>query len=335
VGNAAFIFPVGSSSNGCVPIGISAPATAAATFQAQYNRTSAKALGSITAANLYDVSVCDYWTLNRTVGTSTVNVTAYWNANNPCNGETAGKYVSDLATLALAHFNGTNWDNSTPIPAVTNGTTSNGSVTWLGVSTFSPFALGNNNISQYNPLNITLLYFTAVKANGYNVISWKAECTTSSNLFEVQRSYDGVGFETIDSLRLAAPSDCSQGSSYNDYPASNNKVYYRIMTTDASGHIGYSSIELITDQTGTLDIISVNPNPVQGDATLKITSLQNDHVNLVIFSIDGRELQRKTVQVPAGASTINMQTSGLSKGLYIVKGIFSGGQTNTIKFIKN
>jgi len=46
-------------------------------------------------------------------------------------------------------------------------------------------------------------------------------------------------------------------------------------------------------------------------------------------------LQRKTVQVPAGASTINMQTSGLSKGLYIVKGIFSGGQTNTIKFVKN
>jgi len=52
------------------------------------------------------------------------------------------------------------------------------------------------------------------------------------------------------------------------------------------------------------------------------------------MSIDGRELQHKTVAVPSGTSTISLQTSELSKGIYILKGIFSGGQTNTIKFVK-
>jgi hypothetical protein len=57
-------------------------------------------------SGLDHVSSCDYWTLNHTAGSSAVNVTGYWNANSPC----GGTYVNDLATIAVAHFNGTSWN---------------------------------------------------------------------------------------------------------------------------------------------------------------------------------------------------------------------------------
>jgi len=40
------------------------------------------------------------------------------------------------------------------------------------------------------------------------------------------------------------------------------------------------------------------------------------------------------VLVPAGSTTVNLETAQLAKGMYIIRGIFSGGQTNTIPFIK-
>jgi len=107
IGNQAFIFPVGVSGTGYVPIGISAPVSATAAFQAQYIRSGAAALGSVTAFGLNHVSSCDYWILTQAAGSSTINVTGYWNANNPC----GGSYVTSLPSVALAHFNGTNWNS--------------------------------------------------------------------------------------------------------------------------------------------------------------------------------------------------------------------------------
>ncbi len=334
VGNQAFIFPVGVLGTGCVPIGISAPSLATDIFQAQYQRSSAKTLGGITSTNLYDVSICDYWILNRT-GSSTVSVTGYWNANSPCNGEAPGQFVTDLTTISLAHFNGTSWDNnSVNANSFTTGGTITGGVTWSGVSTFSPFALGNNSAVKDNPLAIKLDYFTAIKSSGYNKLSWKAECSSSSNLFIAQRSYDGTTFSNIDSVKANAPSDCDNPFAFNDYSSQGSKVYYRLEMVDINGKITTSDIVLITDESNAINFIRVVPNPVKSDAVLSVSSIKNDMVELVLLSIDGKELQRVTVQVMSGANSINLNTSVLSKGVYVVKGIFSNGQTNTIKFIK-
>ena len=291
--------------------------------------------GSITSANLFSVSHCDYWTLAHTTGSSTIAVTGYWDENSPCNGETAGHYVTDLTTISLAHFNGTSWDNnSTSLNSSTVGSTIAGGITWSGVSTFSPFALGNNTGSKSNPLAIKLDYFIAVKAAGYNILSWQAECTSSSNTFEAQRSSDGVSFTSIDTVRINNASDCSQPSSYNDYTSSGNNVYYRVKMTDASGVVSYSDIVLLSTAINAIDFIGIAPNPVQNDATIKISSSRNDKVEIVLLSLDGKELQHSSIQVQAGANTVNLHAANLAKGVYIVRGIFSGGQTHTVKFVK-
>ncbi|HNL66205.1 MAG TPA: hypothetical protein PKL81_14010, partial [Ferruginibacter sp.] len=160
IGNTDFTFPIGKTGFGYVPIRVSNFAGGAATdqFDAEYLRGNARLLGTVTDPLIDHVSGCDWWTLDRTNGTPTVDVTAYWSANNVCN----GTYIDNLATLALVHFDGTNWNSSSvgfnPPP---NGTIAAGDITWPAVTTFSPFALGST--STDNPLPITINYFTGVK----------------------------------------------------------------------------------------------------------------------------------------------------------------------------
>jgi len=340
-GTGSFTFPIGKSGTGYVPIGVN-PATSQ-TFTAEYFRASALSVGSefVTGTALKNLSTCDYWRLDlgTTYPTSTnstlsgtASVTLYWNQNNPCGGN---PYVTNLSTLAIGHYNFSNgWDVIGVGSYSTSGDNTSGSITFTGSNlSFSPFALGSTS-STSNPLPIILDYFTASKAVGYNKLAWKVECNVSFSSFAVERSYDGTSFEAIGSITGSAASDCSSPYSYNDYSSVGNKAYYRIKITDENGNVFYSNIQLIVSSANVMELISVQPNPVYGDAMLNISASSTQNIELAIMSIDGKEIQHRTVQVMQGTNNLSLQTSGLAKGVYIVKGIFGNGQTNTIKFIK-
>ncbi|MEI9909000.1 MAG: hypothetical protein WDO71_04625 [Bacteroidota bacterium] len=70
-------------------------------------------------------------------------------AKSRCN---AAVYVNDLASLTVAHFNGTNWDSH----GNGGGTTGNGvagTVTRNSVSAFGTFTLGSTS-AAFNPLPV-------------------------------------------------------------------------------------------------------------------------------------------------------------------------------------
>jgi hypothetical protein len=80
--------------------------------------------------------------------------------------------------------------------------------------------------------------------------------------------------------------------------------------------------------------MNVRPNPVQTEAWLNISASENQNVELVIYSIDGKQLVRQTINVVGGMNTIDLHTSTLANGMYIVRGVFMNGQTNTLTFVK-
>ncbi|MBS1948042.1 MAG: T9SS type A sorting domain-containing protein [Bacteroidetes bacterium] len=333
-GSTAFVFPVGGA-NGYVPIGIGATSDASTqTFQAEYVRSSAYTEGAIaTGSNLKRISSCDYWKLGpvTSLGAATADITLYWNANNPC----GGQYVTDLPTLAIGHFGGVNWDEVAVSPSyTTTGTAASGSITYANNANFSPFALASTSLAT-NPLPIIFDYFNVNKANGYNQLSWKAECTESSNAFEAQKSYDGISFVSIDTVHVSSAADCGQPFAYNDYDASgHNVIYYRIQATEISGKTYYSQTIPVASDAAVINFISVAPNPVVNDAVIKVSSSHSGRVELFILSLDGKQLQHNTVQVGIGVNTLRFRADQLAKGMYIVKGVFADGQSHTLKFIK-
>ena len=328
IGNQAFTFPVGASGTGYVPIGISAPSTTTDAFLAQYNRSSAAVLGLISALGLNHVSKCDYWTLNHTAGSSAVNVTGYWNANSPC----GGTYVNDLATIALAHFNGASWNawgND-----VISGSTASGSVTWNNVSNFSPFALSSTTI--FDPLPVTLVDFNAQWQTGGTVgLTWEVQEGVNTNHFDIQRSADGVNWQTIGTLAASGSSALATNYSYTDAAPLPGQDYYRLQLVDDAGNDTYSTVRVVSQSSGSG--ITIFPNPatdhinvsfgvggvpggagVSGVSGSSGTGGTQGPVSIRLMNVTGQVLLQESVTQPAG-QTITLAVAGYPAGSYLVQ----------------
>ena len=163
-GDEPFTFPIGS---GAVysPLTMSAPVGSGETFSARYVRAQDLSTWGVSDPGLYAVSDCEYWELNpggtyldyqnsNNAQTSyPLNVTVGWSPSSSC----GSFYVTNVASMTLAHFNGTGWDTH---GGSATGMTSSGTITRTGVNYFGPFTLGNMNancvtVSGLNVANIT------------------------------------------------------------------------------------------------------------------------------------------------------------------------------------
>ncbi|HLK28674.1 MAG TPA: T9SS type A sorting domain-containing protein [Puia sp.] len=84
-----------------------------------------------------------------------------------------------------------------------------------------------------------------------------------------------------------------------------------------------------------VEVIDVEPNPVESNAWLKIATLQSDNnVDVAIYTVDGKIMAQKKIQVFAGVNRISLHTQSYSRGGYVLRLIFSNGKTKAIRFIK-
>lgn len=331
IGSQAFTFPVGSAGTGYVPIGISAPTTTTDAFLAQYNRSSAVALGPICAAGLDHVSACDYWTLNHTAGSSAVNVTGYWSSVNKCS--PTYPYVTNLPTMALAHFNTASscWDNWGYNGST--GNTTSGSVTWNNVSNFSPFSLGSTNVM--NPLPVTLTDFNAQwNPAGTVGLSWKTEEELNSSLFNIQRSADGANWQTVGTLPAKGSSNTEIDYSFTDASPFPQLDYYRLQVVDIDGNNSYSAIKILNAQ---LKNIRIYPNPAQDQINITMASGSlAGTMTIRLINVEGKVLLQKEIS-NIGGQTITLPVSTYPQGVYLVQVITPGNvqQSGTVIIRRN
>ncbi|HOZ51187.1 MAG TPA: hypothetical protein PLU17_04980 [Chitinophagaceae bacterium] len=147
-GNDIFTFPLGNGI-GYHPLAITAPATTTDSFQAciilKHPNLDGYNVSSKDAA-LLQIAPYHYWTLNQINGTNSEAVSLGWSI--PC----ANTVVASLPGLAVARWNGTQWNNLGN--ASTTGTTTLGTVTQTGTTTnFGVFALATT--SALNSWQIT------------------------------------------------------------------------------------------------------------------------------------------------------------------------------------
>lgn len=332
IGNTPFIFPVGKS-NGYVPIGVSNFTGASAAtdeFTAEYIRSSGAALGPVTDVFLNRVSGCEYWTLNLNNGTPTVDLTLYWNANNPC----GGTYIANTADIEIAHFDGTNWNSSsTGFSALGGGSTNAaGDITWTGVTVFSPFTLASK--TNANPLPILINYLNGTKNNGNHFLNWKATCVSVPSVtIELQRSTDGRNYSTIYSV-FATATRCQQPFDYTDNQPAKGINYYRLKITDADGKITYSSIVSLINAVKGIDVMNIAPNPIVNNAfNLKVSSASKASMQIIITDMQGRILQQQAVNLAAGFNSIPMNVAKLAAGTYQLVGNTEDGKTRVLRFV--
>jgi Secretion system C-terminal sorting domain len=331
-GNTPFTFPVGKA-NGYLPIRVSNFTGASAPtdeFTAEYIRASGAALGAVTAFGIAKVSSCEYWNLDVNAGTPTVDLTLYWNANNPCN----GAYITSVPDVEIAHFGAGSWNMGSVGMSSIGGGSNNaaGNVTWAGVNTFSPFTIASR--SAANPLPIIINYITGTKSGSNHLLNWRVTCVSvPSATIELERSTDGRSYSSIYSI-FATALRCEQPFNYTDAQPAKGINYYRLKMTDSDGKITYSTIVPLINAVKGINVMNIAPNPVINSSfNLKVSAAANTKMEIVITDMQGRLLQKQVVNLIAGFNTIPMTVRNLAAGTYQLAVNTEGEKTRVLRFV--
>lgn len=308
IGNDAFTFPIGDiNTNTYAPLTISAPSWDE--FTATYFNTSPNSLYSVSSkeVSLDHLSECEYWTLDRTAGSSSVNVSLSFDSPRSC-------IIDNLSDLRIARWNGTEWKDHGN--GGTSGTTASGTlITSAAVSSFSPFTLASSTANNAFP--ITLLNFSAILNNNKVDLKWSTSSEINNDFFTVERCSDFANWETI--LTHKGAGNSNEIINYFDLDNNplNRLTYYRLKQTDFDGKYNYSdivSVQNIEEQQ-----INIFPNPTNGSFNLSINGVERQNSLIEIYSPLGKMVYSKTIRHQDGVFTTDIDLPNkLSSGIYLI-----------------
>jgi hypothetical protein len=312
VGNDAFTFPIGRNGTGYVPVAIlDDNAGASNTFTAEYFRGTPPNNTNIAAvAGVNHISYCDYWSVDRTVAGDIVDVQFNWNGNNVCGGV---NYVTDPSSVKVVHYNGSQWDMSSPGGGT--GTSGSGSVTWTGLNNYSLFALGSTSGSA-NPLPVLFDNVRAYTKNDGVQLEWSNLTERDLTKYLVERSANGRDFYSIN--EYDPKSNQNDRADYTSFDASplQGANFYRIKVLEVNGKIIYSKtlrVETGSKQTA----FTVYPNPVKGNqVTVALTGVQQGQYSVRMFNSTGQDVFSKVITNHSTGVTQTLQLPTVKPGVY-------------------
>ena len=163
------------------------------------------------------------------------------------------------------------------------------------------------------PLPITLLSFTAEKEDAHVVIEWVTLQEKNNQSYTVERSADGIHFESV--VSLAGNKNSSQKMTYTQYDFSPlpGVTYYRLKQTDMDQTHSYSSVVAV-DFNSEIDW-TIYPNPsTTGDFTILSAFADNEIVAVTVTDMTGNTVR----SYDESSYEQQMGISNLGMGLYVV-----------------
>jgi hypothetical protein len=163
-------------------------------------------------------------------------------------------------------------------------------------------------------LSINNFSIRAVSNNIGNNIVWSN--ATNSSIFNLQRSVDGINFNTIYT---------GSNKQYTDTYASISGIYYyRVFVTNNNGRNEYSSVVTVNKKLS--NDVRIFPNPITSEATLQVVVKENMDAYLDIKTITGETINNSLVTLGAGTNSISIKAlANVSAGTYIIR-LVSGNQ---------
>lgn len=318
---AAYAFPTGKGANFRI-IEVIPNSTTASEFTAEYfagNHPDPDVVLPLTGR-----STAEYWTVERNLGS---NAAVQLTLEGAVPGSNSGMEI------VVGRYNGAAWQSERGSTGVsTSGDATSGTVSTHVMSSFGPFTFA---YGPFGALPIKLITFNATKANGYNHINWKAECSSTEAIFEIERSTDGRNFQNITTI-VADRQRCLLPFDYQDRTApATGTSYYRIRIVDVDKKAFYSRIVAVIGDAKGFELVGIYPTLITtGQLKINVTAANRDKAEIYVTNISGQVLKRMQVSVNQGENIIYMDVTSLPAGTYHVTGVNSEGKTKTLRFIK-
>ena len=194
-------------------------------------------------------------------------------------------------------------------------------------------------ITPFGVLPVAMKNFTATKKSNTCDLNWTTVSEINCTGFDIERASDRLLFSKIgkvNSKSVNGNSNTTLQYYFQDNMPLIGNNYYRLKQLDVDGNYKYSNIAMIKfDETSALSIQSVFPNPAVEFTEIILFSKYSGKCNIVLYDEAGRKINRFAKQLINGNNSININTTCLSKGIYIINMTTDNGLSVSTKLIVN
>lgn len=145
-------------------------------------------------------------------------------------------------------------------------------------------------------------------------LSWTTISGNHVQLFELQKSIDGLNFETFGSIDVTS-SEKNQIYDFVDDSPEYGMNYYRVKSLDNQNKIKFSNITVVNINDG-LGSIHLFPNPVRDELTVGFNLYEKSKISVLIFDALGQLIFERAEIRSDGENRFVLNTSSYQPGIY-------------------
>jgi hypothetical protein len=195
-----------------------------------------------------------------------------------------------------------------------------------------------HQIGYHNPktivvvLPLTLLEFNARKAAGSVVLGWKTASEENIDHFVLEKSQDGIHFESLTTMQPGPGSANSYTYTDNQLPDA-AYTYYRLEWIERDGRSFYSQVLAVKSEGTEGQNVKVYSNPFSQSLLVQLNEAKKENIKLEIIDNSGRIIDHQERSVEAGTSNFLVKPQKqVASGVYYMR-IQSPSFTSTQKII--
>jgi len=176
------------------------------------------------------------------------------------------------------------------------------------------------------PLPVGYSNWQAYLANDKVRMNWTTESEVNSDFFAVQRSMDGIIWETTGFVDAAGNSSTSKSYAFTDEKPLEGLSYYRLKQVDLDGNANFTTI--VPVEYNIVSPLDAYPNPTTGMVLVK----EKEHA---IKSVQLIDLTGRKWELPfmTGSTGVSVDVSPHSKGTYTLQSVDELGNVRSTLLI--
>lgn len=187
-----------------------------------------------------------------------------------------------------------------------------------GYNVYEWMLLHSNDVMA--PVPVRGLTFEIFNANPGVLLKWTTEYEINNLGFVVERSFDGISFDSIAFVEASGITSGISRYTYHDTHQPTAAVYYRLKQMDiGSGNFSYSPVRYLNVAAGETET-SVFPNPVENKQVhLRFSNAPTDYFTVQLINDKGQTLYRKSI-TQTGSSLYQIQLpENIKRGVYTLR----------------
>ena len=242
---------------------------------------------------------------------------------------TSSSDLSGIANLRITKLSGGGLGVGSPsviTPTLIWNSNSNYWEASFSISTFSEFYFHAANPVNA-PLPLQFISFTGKIENSYNTLFWTTTNEVNNSYFIIERSEDGVQFNTLEKVNSKAINGNSHSEINYTYIDKNPKAatqYYRLESIDMDGKKSSSKQTVILKRTNMNNAYTIYPNPTNGILHIDFNTDKSSNMIIKLMDITGRLIYQVQTNSTKGFNQLLVETNKISNGLYILELVENG-----------